>query len=64
LKIIPFFLVFLEVIVTELQLMVLVILIMAVCIPPKEYYIGNKKFSQADKWIDQNGNKIDKTIFH
>ncbi|MEK6883884.1 MAG: nucleotidyltransferase domain-containing protein, partial [Nanoarchaeota archaeon] len=33
------------------------------CIPPKEYYIGTKKFEQADKWVDLDGNKIDKVIY-
>lgn len=35
-----------------------------VCIPPKQYYIGNQSFNHADKWYDQNGNKIDKTIYN
>jgi len=34
-----------------------------VCIPPKEYYFGLKSFAQADKWVDENNIKIDKTIF-
>lgn len=34
-----------------------------VCIPTKDYYIGTKKFEQANKWVDENGNKIDKTIY-
>ena len=34
-----------------------------ICIPPKEYYIGGKDFEQANNWKDENGNKIDKTIY-
>lgn len=34
-----------------------------VCIPPKDYYFGLKKFEQADKFKDENGNKIDKVIY-
>lgn len=34
-----------------------------ICIKPLEYYIGLKKFEQADKWTDENGEKIDKTIY-
>jgi uncharacterized protein len=35
-----------------------------ICIPPIEYFLGNQKFQQADKWKDANGNKIDKTIYN
>lgn len=34
-----------------------------ICIKPLDYYFGCKKFEQADKWTDENGNKIDKTIY-
>lgn len=34
-----------------------------VVIPKRDHYIGTKYFEQADKWLDANGNKIDKTIF-
>lgn len=34
-----------------------------VCVPNKESYIGSKKFEQANKWTDSNGDKIDKTIY-
>ena len=34
-----------------------------VCIPIKECYFGNKRFEQANKWTDENGNKVDKTIY-
>lgn len=34
-----------------------------VCIPIKECYIGDKKFDQANKWTDANGEKIDKTVY-
>lgn len=34
-----------------------------VCIPTLDYYIGSKKFEQADKFKDENGKKIDKTIY-
>jgi len=34
-----------------------------VCIPTKDYYIGTQKFDQANKWVDENGNKIDKTVY-
>lgn len=29
----------------------------------KEYYIGTKRFEQVDSFIDENGNKIDRTIY-
>lgn len=34
-----------------------------VCIQPKEYFIGDKHFEQSNKWEDENGNKVDKTIY-
>lgn len=34
-----------------------------VCIAEKQYYIGTKKFEQANKWVDADGNKIDKNIY-
>ncbi len=34
-----------------------------ILIAPKEYYIGNLKFEQADKWTDKDGKKIDKVIY-
>lgn len=37
--------------------------IAGICIPTLDYYIGSKKFDQADKWLDESGEKIDKTIF-
>ncbi len=34
-----------------------------ICIPTKDNYIGGEKFEQANSWKDENGNKIDKTIY-
>ncbi len=34
-----------------------------VCIPLRDHFLGVHKFEQANVWADENGNKIDKTIF-
>lgn len=35
-----------------------------VCIPTKESILGNSKFEQWNNWTDEDGNKIDKTIYN
>lgn len=34
-----------------------------VCIPPLRARIGLERFDQADKWTDEQGNKIDKVVY-
>jgi uncharacterized protein len=34
-----------------------------VCIPTLDYFLGMKRFEQSDKFKDEFGNKIDKTIY-